>query len=271
MNLLDRSLSPDGLVLFGLILGRYLLIAGGLYWLFYSLLAERLTRRRVQHWPTWKKSIRSDIGLSTASASVFALSASWLTSAPVLIHTRLYTDVSQYGFFYLIFSFFLILILQDTGFYFCHRFFHQPWLFRWVHRGHHRSQSPTPWTSFAFDLPEAVMQALLIIGIVFVVPVHIGTLLAALVTMTLWSVFNHLGFSLFPDSGVSQWLAQWLIGPQHHMIHHRRYSLHYGLYFTFWDRLLGTQIEASKPKTQRSGRLALLATSEPLAVRGEES
>jgi sterol desaturase/sphingolipid hydroxylase (fatty acid hydroxylase superfamily) len=36
-------------------------------------------------------------------------------------------------------------------------------------------------------------------------------------------------------------LGRWFIGPAHHSIHHRKYTVHYGLYFTFWDKLLGTQ------------------------------
>lgn len=241
MNLLNHSLSFNGLILFGVILVRYLLIAGGLYWLFYHCLSETFTRLKIQRWPTWKQSIRSDIQLSILSAFVFAIAATVIISPPILGLTRLYTDARSYGTLYLVFSFLLVLILQDTGFYFCHRLFHHPRLFRWCHQGHHRSHSPTPWTSFAFDLPEAIAQVLLIVAIVFVVPVHIGVLLVVLVTMTIWSVFNHLGFALFPSSPVFQWLSQWLIGPQHHVVHHQRYRLHYGLYFTLWDRLLGTQ------------------------------
>jgi sterol desaturase/sphingolipid hydroxylase (fatty acid hydroxylase superfamily) len=36
-------------------------------------------------------------------------------------------------------------------------------------------------------------------------------------------------------------LGRWFIGPAHHSVHHRKYTVHYGLYFTFWDKLLGTQ------------------------------
>lgn len=249
MNPLNHSLGFNGILLFGIILSRYFLVAGGLYWIFYNLLSEQLTRLRVQRWPTWQQAIRSDIQLSIVSACVFAIAATLMMTSPLLGLTRLYTDISQYGIPYLFFSFFLMLILQDTGFYFCHRLFHHPQLFRWFHQGHHRSQSPTPWTSFAFDLPEAIVQVLLIMVILLILPVHVGTLLAVLVTMTLWSVFNHLGFSLFPDSFVCHWLSQWLIGPQHHVIHHQRYRLHYGLYFTLWDRLLGTQGQSSLPKS----------------------
>ncbi|WP_338441575.1 sterol desaturase family protein [Synechococcus elongatus IITB4] len=241
MDLLHHSFLVTGLTLFGIILSRYFLVAGGLYWLFYHRLAKQLTRLRIQRWPSWQQSIQSDIQLSMLSAFIFAIVATLMVASPVFEWTLLYSDVSQYGIPYLIFSFFLMLILQDTGFYFCHRLFHHPRFFRRFHQGHHRSQSPTPWTSFAFDLPEAIVQALLIVAILLILPVHVGTLLAVLVTMTIWSVFNHLGFALFPESKVCHWLGQWLIGPQHHVVHHQRYRLHYGLYFTLWDRLLGTQ------------------------------
>ena len=155
--------------------------------------------------------------------------------------TRFYTDVSKYGIAYLVGSFFFILLLQDTYFYFIHRLFHRPKLFKWLHRGHHRSIEPTPWTSFAFDPPEAFIQAIFLVAIVFFIPLHYITLLAILMTMTIWSIFNHLGFELFTGSTRYTWLSKWFIGAKHHLLHHQKYNIHYGLYFTFWDRLLGTQ------------------------------
>ncbi|GAB4240846.1 MAG: hypothetical protein Kow00121_67190 [Elainellaceae cyanobacterium] len=154
--------------------------------------------------------------------------------------TLLYTSIDQYGAWYLGVSFITVLLLQDTYFYFIHRFSHHPRVFKWLHHGHHFSGNPTPWTSFAFDLPEAVIQGVFFLVIVFIVPLHFITLIAVLMTMTLWAVLSHLGFRLSSSSS-AHWLGQWLIGPLHHSIHHRKHVVHYGLYFTFWDKLLGTQ------------------------------
>jgi sterol desaturase/sphingolipid hydroxylase (fatty acid hydroxylase superfamily) len=110
-----------------------------------------------------------------------------------------------------------------------------------LHQGHHRSRYPTPWTSFAFDPLEAIAQSLFLMGILFVIPLHFITLIAVLVTMTMWAVVNHLGIDRLPASFPHHWLGRWLVGPAHHSIHHRKYTFHYGLYFTFWDKLLGTQ------------------------------
>ncbi|HEY9610971.1 sterol desaturase family protein [Allocoleopsis sp.] len=238
--MLDRSFGYYWLVFIGVILARYLLMAGGTHLLFYSDLGKFFAKRELRlKSPLWRL-IRGDVVLSVLSAVVFALCAAFIMSEYDLGATLLYTDLREYGLWYLGVSFVLVLILQDTYFYFMHRVFHHPLLFRWLHRGHHRSGDPTPWTSFAFDLPEAILQAIFFLGVVFVVPLHFITLLAVLMTMTVWSVWNHLGFELFPSSFPRHWLGRWFIGSTHHSLHHRKYTVHYGLYFTLWDKLLGT-------------------------------
>jgi sterol desaturase/sphingolipid hydroxylase (fatty acid hydroxylase superfamily) len=226
---------------FGVIFTRYFLISGGAYFLFYSILGKSLAKRSLRLKPPLGRTIRNDIELSILSAVIFALCAAFIISEYDLGVTLLYNDLQEYGLWYLGASFVGVLILQDTYFYFIHRIFHHRLLFRWMHFGHHRSGDPTPWSSFAFDPPETVIQALFFVGVVFVVPLHFITLIALMMTMTVWAVLNHLGFELFPSSFKSHWLGKWFIGPTHHSIHHRKYTVHYGLYFTLWDKLLGTQ------------------------------
>lgn len=225
---------------FSVILVRYFLIAGGAYLLFYSVLRMPLTNRSLRLLPPKGCSIQKDIELSVLSAVVFALCAALITEYGLKV-TLLYTDLQKYGFWYLGVSFVTVLLLQDTYFYFIHRMFHHPRIFKWMHHGHHRSGNPTPWSSFAFDLPETILQALFFVGVIFIVPLHFITLVVLLMTMTVWAVLTHLGFEVFPSSSTPHWLGRWLIGSKHHLIHHRKYRVHYGLYFTFWDKLLGTE------------------------------
>jgi sterol desaturase/sphingolipid hydroxylase (fatty acid hydroxylase superfamily) len=239
--LTDRSFLFYWFVLFGLILARYFFIAGGTYWLFYSVLEKSFVKQSLHRKYPSSQSIVRDIKLSVLAAVVFALGATFVMTEYNWGFTLLYTDLREYGLWYLVASFVSVLVLQDTYFYFLHRLFHHPSLFKWVHYGHHRSEDPTPWTSFAFDLPEAFVQAIFFVGIVSILPLHFITLVAVLMTMTLWSVWNHLGFELFPSWFSHHWLGRWFIGSTHHSIHHRKYTLHYGLYFTFWDKLFGTQ------------------------------
>jgi sterol desaturase/sphingolipid hydroxylase (fatty acid hydroxylase superfamily) len=229
-------------ILSGAILGRYFLIAGGAHLVFYAWLGKSAVMRgKPSEQRLLWRSIHRDVKLSILSAVIFALCAAFILSAYDLGLTRLYRNPQEYGLWYLGFSFVAVLILQDTYFYFTHRLFHHPAIFKRLHQGHHRSTHPTPWTSFAFDPPEALIQAFFLVVIVLIMPLHFATLVAVLTTMTLWSVLNHLGFERSSSSAIAAWLGRSLIGPKHHLIHHRQYKVHYGLYFTFWDKLLGTQ------------------------------
>jgi Delta7-sterol 5-desaturase len=236
----EHSLGLDNIALFGIILCRYFLVAGIAYGLFYSPISQSFRQRLQRRSPSWTI-IRHDMQLSVLSAAVFAVAATLMLSCYREGITRLYADPQHYGLWYLGISYGAVLILQDTYFYFTHRLFHHPKLFPWFHQGHHRSRYPTPWTSFAFDPLESVVQALFLIGLIFVVPLNFITLMAVLTTMTVWAVLNHLGPDHLPASFPHHWLGRWIIGPAHHSIHHLKFTVHYGLYFTFWDQLLGTQ------------------------------
>lgn len=225
---------------FGLIVARYFLIAGSIYGVLYLVMAHRVAAYSLRRSPPQQNLIRQNITLSLVSAIIFALGAAIVMIAYDQGLTQIYADSHPYGAWYSIVSLLLVLILQDTYFYFLHRAFHHPRLFKWVHRGHHASGDPTPWASFAFDPPEAVLQALFFVLIVFILPLHFIILLAVLLTMTIWAVWNHLGYEFLPPAFAQHWLGKWLIGPTHHALHHRKYQVHYGLYFTTWDRLLGT-------------------------------
>lgn len=224
---------------FSIILLRYFLVAGTTYWLFYSLSPSFFGKQPSKKNFLRLKLIQKDIALSVIAAVASAICATLIMTIYEAGATRLYQSIDEYGIGYLIISFFGVIFLQDTYYYFIHRMFHHPSLFNWLHRGHHRSKSPTPWTSFALDFPEALMQGLFLIAVIVVIPLHFAILVLWLTTMTIWAVVNHLGFELFP--GFSRhWLGKWLISWDHHSFHHRHYTRHYGLYFTFWDRLLGT-------------------------------
>jgi Delta7-sterol 5-desaturase len=242
---------------FGIIVFRYFLIAGGSYLFFYFGPPSKTRKLALPS----RRSILGDIHLSCLSAGVFALAAALTMAAYNLGWTSVYDRLDLYGIWYTIFSYFVVLLLQDTFFYFTHRWFHHWTLFPWLHQGHHRSRHPTPWTSFAFDPLEAIVQSLFLVAVVFWLPLHFATLMALLTTMTFWAVWNHLGVDCLPQSCRSHWLGRWLIGPTHHATHHLRYNLHYGLYFTFWDKLLGTH----DPQYERR-----FTTTRPIANRAKK-
>ncbi len=238
---IEQQLLYYWLAFFGIILCRYFLISGVVYWYFYIKdHGPKVRSQSLRSKPVRWNLIRKDMELSVGASVLFALCAATITLASDAGCTLLYQSLDRYGWGYLIFSYVISLILQDTYFYFLHRAFHHPRWFKLIHQGHHRSGDPTPWTSFAFDPLEVIMQAVFLMVIVYIIPLHFFVMIALLLTMTIWSVWNHLGYELFSSKFPHHWLSRWFIGPTHHAIHHRRHHLHYGLYFTFWDRIMGT-------------------------------
>lgn len=241
IKLIEHSLKFYILAFFGIILIRYFVVAGSTYLFFYSSLSETFANPYLEYPSPSRKLIYQDIKLSILSSMIFAIAAGLVMSSYDLGLTCLYSDFQGHKLWYFIISYIGVLMLQDSYFYFTHRLFHHPLLFHKLHQGHHQSRHPTPWTSFAFDPLEAIVQSLFFVVIVYLIPLHFITIIAVLITMTIWAVVNHLGLDRLPLSFPHHWLGKWFIGPAHHSLHHLKYKVHYGLYFTFWDKVLGTQ------------------------------
>jgi sterol desaturase/sphingolipid hydroxylase (fatty acid hydroxylase superfamily) len=59
--------------------------------------------------------------------------------------------------------------------------------------------------------------------------------------MIVRNVLGHAGVELLPRSWLAGWWGRWFTTTLHHDLHHAHGRLNYGLYFTFWDRLCGTE------------------------------
>jgi len=133
-----------------------------------------------------------------------------------------------------------MLILHDTYFYWMHRFMHLKPVYRHVHLVHHRSTNPSPWTAYAFHPLEAVLEASIILVIAFTLPVHILAVILFFIFQIAYNVYGHLGFEIYPKGFHKTWFGRWVNTSVSHNQHHSRFSGNYGLYFLFWDRVMGT-------------------------------
>ena len=232
------------IALFVIIFLRYLLFSGGYDWLFRRRLGGR-------HWftvlhPTKRgadlrtKEIIRSAGVSLIFAA-FGIGLLWLWQAG---YTRLYltlTTVSDWVWLGL--GPVLFLLAQETYYYWVHRWMHRPGVYERVHRWHHESIETTVWTAFSFHPYEAVLQAVFLPLAAVVIPMHALAFLTLLGVMTLSATVNHAGVEVFPASWGRLPLLRGLVGATHHDVHHRAAKYHYGLYFTFWDRWMGTEKE----------------------------
>jgi lathosterol oxidase len=226
---------------------RYLAVAGAVHALVWVAPHDAASRRRLNRDAPNAKLIWQEIRLSLMSSWIYALPAALAYEAWRMGWTRVYLNVDQYGWPWLIVSGLIYLAVQDTYYYWIHRAMHHSAFFRWTHAAHHRSRQPSPFASFAFSALEAAATAWVLPALVFVVPIHPAVILTLLTVMTAAAVLNHAGWELMPGWLVRGPVGDWLITATHHSRHHTHMTTNYGLYFRLWDRLMGTDAMPEAP------------------------
>lgn len=220
------SLPLTFLILSTILVLRYFLLSGLMFFLVRKLIS-----------PLDKLQVKRDIRWSVLSSFVFAASAMVMIRIWQNGMSLIYLDLSEYPLWYAPISFIIYLIIQDTYFYWTHRLMHKVG-FRYIHRPHHETRNPTSWTSFAFHPWEALIQSILLPLLTMWIPIHIGILGLFLILMSAFGVTNHLGTEIYP-SFIEKKLG--IITANHHQIHHTNLKKNFGLFFSFWDKLMGTE------------------------------
>ncbi len=226
---------------FGGDLLRYILGAGGTYVVLNVLLARRLFRQRIRSTELPRGQIRREIIASLRTVMIFAACGTCIAFGAKAGILNIYQEVGEYGFAYFVCSVVLLIVLHDAWFYWTHRVLHYPPLFRRFHRLHHRSHQPTPFTSYSFDIGEAVVNGVYLPLVLLVLPAHPVALFIFVTHMILRNAIGHSGIEVFPADRNGKPLFGWLSSVTHHDLHHAHAGYNLGLYFTWWDRLMGTE------------------------------
>jgi sterol desaturase/sphingolipid hydroxylase (fatty acid hydroxylase superfamily) len=235
-------INPWGQVVYVFVLSiiRYVLFAGIAFLLFYVAWRNKRAFAKIQQrWPE-NKDYRREVLYSFMTFFIFAL-VPLVLSIPVLKpYKTVYRDIHQHSMAWFVLAVPVMLLIHDTYFYFAHRMMHHPRLFRLLHTVHHKSTNPSPWAAFSFQPAEAVIESGVIYVFVFTIPVHIIHLFVFLIIMTIYNVYGHLGFELYPAGFNRHPVGKWFNTSVNHNMHHQYFRGNYGLYFTFWDRIFDT-------------------------------
>ena len=237
-------------ILFVIIAVRYFIFSGAYYYTTFVLFRKQLRSRILDSSLIKRKQIRYEIYYSVIAALIFAvfgIATYWLWYKG---YTAVYEDISSYPIWYLPLSILLVLFIQDTYYYWVHRWMHLPRVYKLIHKVHHNSVHTSVWTSFSFHPLETVLQAIVLPLLIIFLPLHTYAILGILIIMTVSATINHAGVEIYPKGKYSKWFGKLVIGATHHDVHHRRFLFNYGLYFTIWDRLMGTERELSDKATK---------------------
>ncbi len=132
----------------------------------------------------------------------------------------------------------IILIFDDTFFYFLHRLMHEnKFIYKKIHKIHHRANSPIP-IDYIYVHPLEWMSGFIgpFIGIIIIGGVSIYSFWLYLLVRNFHELSIHSGlktsFVKFPFYGTNE----------HHDIHHARRDGNYASTFTLWDVLFKTKL-----------------------------
>jgi Delta7-sterol 5-desaturase len=190
-----------------------------------------------------KSQLTRELFFSISSMIIFALVA--------LILNRYLNDIGYYsgykkitgflGVIYAFFTFILLFVWHDTFFYWTHRLMHHPLLFRHIHKVHHLSKDVTPLSTISFHPFEAIIQSLALFLLFLLVPISTPVLFIYELIQVIQAFYGHTGYELYPTGFTKHWFFKHIATSTHHNYHHQRIGGHYGRYFTWWDKALGTE------------------------------
>jgi sterol desaturase/sphingolipid hydroxylase (fatty acid hydroxylase superfamily) len=200
-----------------------------------------------------RRHVRRELLQSVVSIAIFACIVPILFALGLKPYMRFYPHISDLGWPYFVVSIVLMMLVQDTYFYWTHRLMHHRRMFRYFHLTHHRSLNPNPWSTYSINPLEAAIDAGANIIILFTIPSHGLALFIFSWINTTYAIYGHLGYEILPAGTANHWLGRWINTSVAHNMHHAKARSNYGWYFLFWDRLMGT---LEPEYEQRYGKLA---------------
>eukprot|EP00051_Salpingoeca_urceolata_P033907 m.22777 g.22777 ORF g.22777 m.22777 type:complete len:296 (-) comp6947_c0_seq1:130-1017(-) len=180
-----------------------------------------------QEWLEVKTTLSSVPGMALPTALLFM--------AEVRGNSKLYDNISERGTAFWVVSAVAFLLFTDCCIYWIHRWLHLPIFYGPLHKLHHKWKVPSPFASHAFHPVDGFMQSLPYHIYPFLFPLHKGLYLGFFVFVNFWSISIHDEFYAVPKV-----LRPYINGCAHHTDHHLKFTVNYGEFFTFWDRIGGS-------------------------------
>ena len=130
-----------------------------------------------------------------------------------------------------------LVLWNDLHFFAIHRLLHTRWLFKHVHREHHRALRPTPLSTYAMHPLEAALLGSVMFLVMPFVTLSLATLLLFPMVSLALNNLGHMSYDLVP--GRSDWHP--LASSRRHALHHSHVTANYGFLLPVLDKLFGTR------------------------------
>jgi methylsterol monooxygenase len=141
------------------------------------------------------------------------------------------------------------MLVEDFVFYWAHRTFHRPTLYKKIHKTHHEFVVPTAIAAlYAHPIEFVLANSLPVMAGPFLlcvlgIPVHLGVLWIWLFLRVLETLDGHSGYNF------RLWFPHKLIygaGAQPHDEHHSKFNGNFASFFHHWDKIHGSTLETKR-------------------------
>lgn len=189
--------------------------------------------------PLKPQQIRSEISYSLISIFIFGL-----YTALTVVLLRLGVVSVDWGFRGASFAVDVVLLFlwNELHFYFCHRLMHVKFFFSRVHRVHHQSIVPTPFSTYSLHWFEALLLGSVMVT---VMPLHTFSVYALLLLPLIslaGNTIGHSNYELFPERSRRGGYS----AGREHGLHHSKAGGNFGFLLPYFDRLFRTEVAKSK-------------------------
>ncbi|MCJ1337083.1 c-5 sterol desaturase [Bachmanniomyces sp. S44760] len=202
---------------------------------------------------THPKYLKHQVSLEMKSAMT-AIPLMAVLTVPVFLAevrglTKLYDALSDAPFpayNYIQFPFFILF--TDFFIYLIHRGLHHPWVYKKLHKPHHKWIMPTPFASHAFHPVDGFLQSVPYHVFPFLFPLQKFAYIALFLFINIWTVLIHDG-EYATNSPI-------LNGAACHTMHHLYFNYNYGQFTTLWDRLGGSYRQPNEELFSRESKMS---------------
>lgn len=221
-----------------------------IYFVFASLSYWLIFDKQTQNHPKFlKNQIWLEMVQANKSLPVMAVLTAPIFLAEVRGYGRLYDRFDEAPtWWYNFFQFPLFLVFTDCCIYWIHRGLHHPSIYKYIHKAHHKWIMPTPFASHAFHPLDGYAQGLPYHIFPFIFPLQKIASVALFVFINFWTIMIHDGEYVTENPIVN--------GAACHSLHHTKFQVNYGQFFTFFDRLGGTYHRPEASMFEREIRMS---------------
>lgn len=220
---------------------RYAIFAIAVWFTLWVALARVLRSRKVREETPPTRQLLVEFAFSLRSIAVFSTIGIGISLADRAGLYPMAGMAQHWGPVWFVFALVAMIVAQDAWIYWSHRWMHRPKWFRTFHRRHHRSNNPSPFTAYSFDLGEAFLMVIFVAVWPAIFPTPWGVIDLFMFHQIFRNTILHAGYELTPAHADGRPWFGWLTTTTHHDLHHAQAGYNFAPWFTWWDRWLGTE------------------------------